>query len=215
MHKALGLILAATMAVLAACGSDGGGSGDGGAAPAGDRAAATTTSPTADEPADDAGAFTDECPAADDVSARLGTTMTLSQAGLRERVIDEVPEFGCTYLGPDDAHLAIAGNRDRFDDDDDADYELDVHEFGDPGDANAAGPLDSERDLDLGDRAYTNSRVNQRNDGQGYEVHAWYAARLGTRVCYVTVYAGKAAEPALTAAQDAVGLSVLSALCDL
>ena len=116
--------------------------------------------PMATETADDeAGTFTDECPTAEDVSGRLGLTMTLTQLGLRERVGNVVPEFGCTYIGPDASQLAIAGNRERFDDGDTAaDYELDVYDFG-PGELTAAGPLDSERDLDLGDRAYTNSRV--------------------------------------------------------
>jgi hypothetical protein len=216
MHRALGVILAA-MAVIAACGSDaGGGTGGGDSAQAGDRAAATTT-PLATETGDDdeAGTFTDECPTAEDVSGRLGLTMTLTQLGLRERVGNVVPEFGCTYIGPNASQLAIAGNRERFDDGDTAaDYELDVYDFG-PGDLTAAGPLDSERDLDLGHRAYTNSRVTEARAGEGYAVNARFIARRGARVCNVTVHEDNAPAPALTPAQEAVGLSVLSALCDL
>lgn len=103
-----------------------------------------------------------------------------------------------------------------FDDGDTAaDYELDVYDFGDPGDITAAGPLDSERDLDLGDRAYTNSRVTEARAGDGYVVNARFIARRGARVCNVTVHEEDAPAPALTPAQEAVGLSVLSAPCDL
>ena len=126
-----------------------------------------------------------------------------------------VPEFGCTYIGPNASQLAIAGNRERFDDGEAAaDYELDVYDFG-PGELTAAGPLDSERDLDLGDRAYTNSRVTEALASDGYVVNARFIARLGARVCNVTVHEDNASAPALTPAQEAVGLSVLSALCDL
>ena len=45
----------------------------------------------------------------------------------------------------------------------------------------APGPLDSERDLDIGDRAYTNSRVTEARAGDGYVVNARFIARRGAR----------------------------------
>ncbi|HET8619652.1 MAG TPA: hypothetical protein VFM27_11865 [Acidimicrobiales bacterium] len=149
-----------------------------------DRAAAATTTPLATEAADDdeAGTFTDECPAAGDVRPARPDD-DAHPARTRERVGNVVPEFGCTYIGPNASQLAIAGNRERFDDGDTAaDHELDVYDFG-PGDLTAAGPLDSERDLDLGDRAFTNSRVTEARAGDGYVVNARFIARLGARVC--------------------------------
>jgi hypothetical protein len=218
MHRVLGLILAATVALPAACGAGGDGrTGADGGARSGDIIEAATTSPDTAAPDDGgdggAGTFTNVCPSAEQVSGQLGLPMTLSQQGVGARVVNLVPEFGCDYIPAEEAEISVLGNRNRYDDVEAVDYEMDVSELDDSG-FTAAGPFDTERTLDLGDRGYMSSRIHERQDGQGYVVHAEYGARLGARYCTVVVDVGRAPEPVLTPAQDAVGMSVLTALCD-
>jgi hypothetical protein len=215
----LALTAGLVLAVTAGCGSDGGGAEVGRAAPA--EPPASTAPPTVGDtdeadPADvDAATFTDQCPSAEDLSAPLGITLNLVSEGPGESSFGVVSEFGCTYLPPEGADFYITGYRDRFEDADAAAYEMDVFDFGDPGDANAAGPLDIARDLDLGDGGYANTRVQQRQDGQGYEMSAKFAVRLGARRCFVDVFSTKAPAPGLSPAQEDAAMSVLSALCDV
>jgi hypothetical protein len=64
-------------------------------------------------------------------------------------------------------------------------------------------------------RPYTNSRVIEALASEGYVVNARFIARRGAWVCNVTVHENDAVAPALTPEQEAAGLSVLTALCDL
>ena len=149
------------MAVIAACGSDAGG-GTGG----GESASAKRLEGRGDDDLswprtsrrrgghvhrrmpDGGGRVRPARPDDDAHPARTGAT----------RVGNVVPEFGCTYIGPTPPSsrspatgaLRRRGHRRRS-----RAGRVRLR----PGRATAAGPLDSERDLDLGDRAYTNSRV--------------------------------------------------------
>jgi hypothetical protein len=195
---ALGLV------VVVACGS--GGKGD-------DRGGGAGEGTTASTGAGDAAGFIEQCPAADDVGARVDRAVKLTEHHDGPGVVHGQNELICQYESDLEVGLFVGAWRSIYADANEATHWLDLGDFGDPGQPNAPDQYSKAEPLTIGDGGYLNSEAVPDSLG-GFRLSAQARVRLGSRLCGVDV-AALGTDPVLSDAQSDTAHFLVAALCGL
>jgi hypothetical protein len=197
------------LVVVVGCGSGGKGDDSGDA----DRASDASGQTSGSTAAGDAAAFIDRCPSADDVGDRVGREVELTQHDDGPGVVHGQNELICQYESDLEVGLFVGAWRSIYADENEAARWLDLGDFGEPGQPNAADELSTAEELTIGDGGYLNTEAVPDNFG-GYRLSAQARVRLGARLCGVDV-ATLGTNPALSDQQNDTAHFLVATLCGL